>query len=295
MKRLLSLVLLCLLFGLAPLRAEKDRLVLYVSVSGNDAWSGKLPGPNPRKSDGPFATFERARDAVRQARMNGLHGPAKVFVRGRVYFMTRTLRLDSIDSGTPAAPVVWSGYRNETVRLVGGKVVAGFSVVTDPEVLARLRPEVRGKVLVADLKHQGISDYGTIPNGMDLYFRGRRMSIARYPNEGWLLIADVPQSGDSLINPGDKKIIRTGYPAGRHYGRFTYSGDRPAGWKEVGDIWMHGYFAWDWRDAYQRVSRIDTATHSIYPASPHHPYGYQKGQRYYFFNILEELDAPGEW
>jgi parallel beta-helix repeat protein len=33
----------------------------------------------------------------------------------------------------------------------------------------------------------------------------------------------------------------------------------------------------------------------IYPSAPHHYYGYQQGQRYYFLNVLEELDAPGEW
>ena len=271
MKRLLSLFLIGVFFGLAPLRAEKGRLVFYVSVSGNDAWSGRLSAPNAQKSDGPFATLERARDAVRAARITGLRAPATVFVRGGVYPMTHTLRLDSTDSGTLTASIVWSGYKNETVRLVGGSVVEDFAPVADPGVLARLPAEVRGKVLVADLKRQGISDYGTIPHGMDLYCKGNRMRIARYPNEGWLSIADVPQSGDSLINPGDKKVIRSGHPAGRHYGRFSYSGNQPVGWKESGDIWMHGYFVWDWRDAYQKVSRIDTVAQSIYPVSPHHP------------------------
>lgn len=295
MKRLLSFFLICLVFGLAPLQAAKDRIVFYVSISGNDAWSGKLRAPNAQKSDGPFASLERARDAVREVRTNEHSDQVTVFVRGGVYLISRTLRLDSTDSGTLAAPINWSGYGNETVRLVGGSAVKGFVPVADPGVLARFPAGVRGKVLVADLKHQGISDYGTIPNGMDLYYKGNRMPIARYPNAGWLTIAGVPQTGDSLINAGDKKVIRDGHPGGRHYGRFTYSGDRPDGWKDIGDIWMHGYFAWDWRDAYQRVSRIDTATQSIYPASPHHPYGYIKGQRYYFFNLLEELDAPGEW
>jgi parallel beta-helix repeat protein len=58
---------------------------------------------------------------------------------------------------------------------------------------------------------------------------------------------------------------------------------------------MHGYWVWDWRDDYQKVERIDTASRTVYPQPPHHHYGYQKGQRYYFLNVLEELDAPGEW
>jgi hypothetical protein len=109
-----------------------------------------------------------------------------------------------MDSGTPDASIVWSGYECETVRLVGGSVVRGFALVTDPGVLARLPAEVRGKVLVVDLKHQGISDYGTIPNGMDLYFKGDRMRIARYPNEGWLSLMSL-KAGTPLLTPGTKR------------------------------------------------------------------------------------------
>ena len=132
---------------------------------------------------------------------------------------------------------------------------------------------------------------------MDLYFRGAGMTLARYPNEGWLTIADVPQSGEKLIHPGLDREIEAGaaIPRGKHYGRIAYEGDRPSRWAESGDIWMHGYWVWDWADAYQKVNRIDTAKREIYPAEPYHYYGYTKGQRYYFLNILEELDSPGEW
>ena len=38
----------------------------YVATNGNDGWSGKLLEPNALKTDGPFATLGRARDAVRE-------------------------------------------------------------------------------------------------------------------------------------------------------------------------------------------------------------------------------------
>ena len=47
------------------LSQAKGYLVLYVSPSGNDSWSGRLSAPNSRKTDGPFATLERARDEIR--------------------------------------------------------------------------------------------------------------------------------------------------------------------------------------------------------------------------------------
>ncbi|MCI0493613.1 right-handed parallel beta-helix repeat-containing protein, partial [candidate division KSB1 bacterium] len=56
-----------------------------------------------------------------------------------------------------------------------------------------------------------------------------------------------------------------------------------------------GYWTWDWSDSYQKIQTIDLAKNEITIAEPHHHYGYTKNQRYYFLNILEELDQPGEW
>ena len=38
----------------------------YVSLQGNDGWSGTLAAPMVDGTDGPFATLERARDAIRE-------------------------------------------------------------------------------------------------------------------------------------------------------------------------------------------------------------------------------------
>ena len=43
----------------------------HVSPSGNDAWSGSLAEPNAGLTDGPVATLERARDAIRERRKAG--------------------------------------------------------------------------------------------------------------------------------------------------------------------------------------------------------------------------------
>ena len=269
--------------------------VFFVSTSGNDSWSGKRSEPDAARSDGPFATLGRAREAVRQQK--GKHPAAgiTVVVRGGIYPITRSLVLDSTDAGEEESPVVWQGAPGEDVRLTGSRSVRGFRPVTQKEFADRLAPAYRRHILVTDLKAQGITEYGVFPDRMNLYFRGKRMTVARYPNAGWLTIAGVPQSGGQILNPGDVKVIKDGHPAGKHCGRFTYDSDRPSTWARRSDMWMHGYWVWDWRDGYQRIDRIDSSAHLIYPAEPHHHYGYEKGQRYYYLNILEELDSPGEW
>ena len=289
--------LVCLLIACAPLSAQ--RRTFYVSPAGNDAWSGTLAAPDSAAGNGPFRTFAGARDALRQLRAAGrLYGGAAVLVRAGSYDFAATLTLTAADSGTRRAPIVWKA--SGTVELTGGRRVTGIVPVTDTSVLARLAPAARANVLVADLAALGITRYGEIlPRGgppMEFFCGGGRMTVARYPNEGWLLIRDVPQTCDSMINRGlDREKRFAGVPAGRHYGRIAYDDPRPARWKKSPDIFMQGYWTFDWSDSYQRVESIDTAKKEITIAPPHHWYGYTARQRYYYMNILEELDAPGEW
>ena len=271
----------------------KHPSILYVATDGNDTWTGTLPEANAARSDGPFASLQRARDAVRKQLPTGQH--PIVEIRGGNYRITSTLLLGSEDSGTSEQPVIWKASAGENVRCIGGNALKDFQRVRQPAVLKRLQPAARESVLVTDLKKQGITEFGTPPDRMNVFFRGQRVPVARYPNEGWLRIAGIPLIEDRILNPGDKKVIKNGLPAGRHSGVFTYDGDRPSRWADQRDIWMHGYWVWDWRDAYQKLGRIDTLSRTVYPEPPHHHYGYQKGQRYRFLNILEELDMPGEW
>ena len=272
--------------------AGDGTVVFHVSTEGDDAGVGTV--------DRPFASFERARDAVRELKLTdtGKGNGAVIEIHGGTYEMRSSFALTESDSGLDGVPVIWRAHEGDTVVLSGGGTVRGFNVLTDEKVRGRLNEDARSHVLWTDLAGQGITDYGDIkPDGgnrTELFFKGSYMTLARYPNEDWLTIADVPQNGPKMLHPGldrDKSAV----PRGRHYGRFTYDGNRPERWSEADDIWMHGFWVWDWRDEYLPVERIDTRTKAVYPREPHHASGYQKGQRYYFLNILEELDSPGEY
>ncbi len=276
--------------------------MFYVSTSGNDTWSGRIHTPDGEKNDGPFATLERAADAVRAIRSAGaISGDtATIFIRQGTYALRKTLHLGKADGGSKEAPVVWRSYGDEKVVLTGGRTIEGFTKVTDQSVIERINPQFRDKILQINLRALGITDYGTIEGrggpGMELFFDGKRMSLARYPNTDWLHVADVPQSGDTLYNRGlDREKRFKNVPVGRHYGKIQYSGDRPDRWSPKNEIYMHGYWTWDWSDSYQKVESIDPVTKTISIAPPHHHYGYTTNQRFYFLNVLEELDTPAEW
>lgn len=262
--------------------AEVD---FYVSADGDDAWSGTLAAANAGRSDGPFATLERARDAVRKAKKDT---PVTVHIRAGLYVRDKTFALVAEDSGTPTAPVTYRNYRNEAVRLVGAREVTGFVPVTEAAVLDRLAPEARSKVLRADLKALGITDFGSVvPDGnrLDVFFQDRPMMLARWPNEGYVKVADV------LPN---KPLTSHGFE-GDAVGKLVYEGDRPRRWQGESDVWLSGYWFWDWADAYQPVESIDVEKRVLSIRPPYHHYGYRKGQRYFALNLLSEIDTPGEW
>jgi hypothetical protein len=282
--------------------AQNKPVVLYVATVGDDSWSGTLASANRNLTDGPFATLERARDAVRKLRRARVSSTTDVtiLVRGGTYHLSKSLRFASEDGGTNKHPTIWRSYKDEQVILSGSGPVGGFRSVTDEAILRRITPALQANIVVADLKSQGITDYGQISQrgspGMELFFDGKRMTVARWPNTGWLRIADVPQTGQRRINEGlDREKRFDGVPVGRHYGRIKYDGERPRGWSPDDEIYAQGYWTWDWSDSFQKVKSIDPDAHEVTFAEPHHHYGYTKNQRYYFLNILEELDTPGEW
>lgn len=259
--------------------AQSGRCVLYVSPTGNDAAAGSKVAP--------FATVERARDEIRALKQAGkLAGGATVELRPGTYQLSKPFQLTADDSGSGlASPVTYRARKGAAVRLVGGKIVSNFRPVTDPQVLARLDESVRGKVLQADLKALGITDFGAANGGgLEVFCNDVPMNIARWPNEGFVKIVDVLP----------EKPIDCRGTKGDASGKLVYDGDRPKRWGAEKDLWLHGYWFWDWADSSRKVARIDTAKQVVELAASDE-YGYRKGQWYYAFNALSELDAPGEW
>ncbi len=264
-------------------------LRLFVATDGNDRWSGALPEPNAQGTDGPLATLEAARDAVRRLRRDGKLTPStSVFVELRkgIYRRQHPLELSAEDSGTEHAPVVYRAHGGETVRLIGGPVLRGFEPVADQSVLQGLPEEARRHVVQINLKNHGVEDFGSpAGGGVYLYFNDQPMTLARWPNQGFTHIEKVV-GGQPFKSHGRR---------GDRVGKFVYKGDRPARWAGEKNLWVHGYWFWDWSDQRQAVDSIDVEHRTITLKPPYHHYGYREGAWYYAFNALSELDSPGEW
>ena len=263
----------------------------HIAVSGDDTNAGS--------ADQPFRTLERARDAIRDAKAaDGLpDGGVTVWVHGGVYERAESFTLTAEDGGTPDSPIIYRAVPGEEVRIVGGRRIPAdaFKRVDDQAVTQRIPKDARKKVRAADLAALGVKDLGAFPDSFgeaicvpELFFNDARMTLARWPNDDWATIASVIESG---------RIPNVRWKADKP-GTFEYEGDRPARWLDAPAVWLHGYWCFDWRSETIKIAAIDTDKRHITLAKPH-GYGLGGGnpapRRYHAVNLLEELDAPGEY
>ncbi|MDO8432776.1 MAG: right-handed parallel beta-helix repeat-containing protein [Candidatus Binatus sp.] len=147
------------------------KYVFYVSNDGNDRWSGTRPAP--AGGDGPFASIERARDAIRSLKAaERLDGPVDVQIRGGTYQLKSPLVLTPGDSGSSRAPITYEAYPGETPVLSGGQRITGWRKLGNEA--DSVSPAARGEVFVADVSP------GWRFN--DLWLSGRSLSRSAAPN-----------------------------------------------------------------------------------------------------------------
>src|SRR5690606_8689834 len=70
-------------------------------------------------------------------------------------------------------------------------------------------------------------------------------------------------------------------------------------WASSASIWAYGFWHWDWADSYLGVAALNADSRCLTIREPERPPGSTKGfrigQRYCFYNVLDELSAPGEY
>ena len=168
------------------------RADFYVATNGNDAWSGLLPAPTANATDGPFATLEAARNAIRSLKSrSGLPvGGVRVSLRGGRHMRQSSFSLSGgNDSGTLTSPIVYQAYPGENPSIIGGINVTGFQAVTDPAIRARLTRSAQSNVLVANLTAQGVTNIIPLArHGGGLYWNWRGQNELFYQDQPMQLV-----------------------------------------------------------------------------------------------------------
>ncbi|MDF2439714.1 MAG: hypothetical protein JWN98_698 [Abditibacteriota bacterium] len=274
----LSVIAVCLALVAGAYEVGAAPLNLYVSPQGNDAWTGSRPGPNGQKSDGPFATLERARDELRRLKQQRgeLREGAVVWLRGGFHAREKSFELGREDSGTLAAPIVYRAWENEKPIFAGGVEIANWKTY-------------RGNIVQADVSNLGLETLtpltqdrfqGDVP-AFEMFFAGRRLDLARWPNH----IANHKRDGEWSYIAAAPEKSRT---------QFSIYGERAKNWAKPQELQVHVWPQHDWFDQFVGVKSIDADKGEITLAQPT-GYDLSAGRRFYVRNVREELDAPGEW
>lgn len=252
----------------------------------------------------PFATIGKALECVRQKKDNG-EGILSILLMGGDYKVSETVTLTAADSGTEDQPlIIEAADPLDMPRLTGG-IDIPFSALSSAPSSVKERitdTEARDKIMAADLSALGIADYGEITlrgygiseeknAQMTASVDGADMHLARWPNEEWITITD-----DNVANAMDRKKENMSKAASS----FQYCGTRPESWQEPQNAWVSGSLGYNYFYDYYPISTIDKntrtvelkqgaiVTRSIYP-------GKYSNHYFRYENILEELDAPGEY
>ena len=261
----LRLLAACLVIS-CLLNSSWAATMLFVSPNGNDAWSGRTATRVADGSDGPFATLTKARDELRRLKASGLlKDGATVFVRGGTYELHETLTFGPEDSGTAQSPVVYRAYESEKPVLVGARRITGFK-------------PWKGKILRADLTGSPFERVAF----RQLFFRGERMQMARYPN-----VDDSDPHFGAWTH-----VLAVDGPGVRDH--FTCTDDVIKDWTKVtqAEVCIHPSYGWAWNIVPIKAANVEENRIAL---ARNVSYELRIGDRYFVRNLLEELDAPSEW
>ncbi len=292
--------------------APPTSVTLYVAPGGNDFWSGRLAAPNSTNTDGPLATFDRARTFVQSIAKAGLT-QVNVQFRAGTYFLPATEMFSAADSGSATMQIVYQNYPGESPVISGGVRVQNWTntggdtwKTTLPASTKyfenlfyngarRLRP------------HLGVTPGNTTGNVLGTYYRSAATVYlnaaappAAAPNancsvyvtgSGWECFDRFQYNPSDPISGSWKNLApAAGNPCGQPAGNQSIAGDI-----EVLDFEQN-------ITSKLRISCIDTTNHIVYmtgPTSiaPNNPgrSGFIAGNRYLVDNVEDSLTLPGQW
>jgi len=266
-----SLIILFVLNISCKTTRQETKQVFFVSTKGDDSAKGT--------KEVPFATLKKALQQV--VKLKNPTQPIDIFIREGTYNIQNTIQINHHVNN-----VRIHAYKNEKVIFSGG--------ISLP--VATIKKNDQNSYQI-NLKKAGITNYGNIrnvgfarplsPSWGELFVNGKAFHLARWPNKRFIPIGKVLDAG-SIPRNGD--FFKRGAV-------FKYDSLRISQWKKSKDIWISGYFCYGYADDAVKVSKIDTLHKTITTAQPT-LYGFANGadfQRWYAFNIFEELDEDKEF
>ncbi len=244
-------------------------LDLHVDPLGNDAWSGRPARPNAAKTDGPLASLDGARLAVRKL-PRPLAEPVRVVVAGGTYRIAQAVAFDARDSGENGRVVSYEAAADAEVIISGGKTLPRFT---------------EGKAGRWELNLPA-----GVANFEQLWVGERRAVRARSVSQGYPFLRSLEEEKRVPSDKGGEVYEQTLRVTPADLKAF-----RDATAAEAKDAVVNFYHKWD--NTRRRVESVDPANGTLVvrggPVKPHNTLDHNTG--FIIENLPSFLDQPGEW
>ncbi len=269
---------------------------IYVAANGNDDEDGSI--------DFPVRSLNGAKNLVQKIKEDNGGMPAggiEIIFRGGTYPIgTNGVELGSAFSGDEGKELKLTAYPGEDVTFTGASKILPEDIkkVTDNATLSRLPEESRGKVYSVSMETLGVSEaemgecikyiYGKgVTPTIDFYFNDQTMEISRWPN------SDADDKG--YIKYGDVIEDKTADPESAYFS-FEFDNERTKRWETADQMHVVGYFG----NGYTAPGLEASCKDGVITASTKNNdtgtwAGYKDGKKFYAYNLLEEIDKPGEY
>jgi parallel beta-helix repeat protein len=210
-------------------------------------------------------------DYLKKLRGDGKKGLIEVVIDDGDYSIPGGLQLSSDLQSDVENPLVFRARNRGEVSLHAGIFLTGFT-------------ELKDGVYRLDLVKAGHPDL----NVEELIFNGKRMTVARYPS----LDNDNPIGGGWLYREGrNQSIYMDGFG---EKDRFFCHEPRLKTWKQVAGTEIHIYPRYGWFDCIEKIKSYDPETGEVVLENKLN-YEIYPQDRFYFRNVPDELNQPGEW
>ncbi|MFW6309401.1 MAG: right-handed parallel beta-helix repeat-containing protein, partial [bacterium] len=249
---------------------------LYVAPEGSDKWSGRLAVPNQEQSDGPLASLQGARRAIRQFKKenHGLKEAITVKIKEGQYFMEEPLKLQPEDSGTDEFPITYEATGESEPVFCGGKIIDGWQE-TDSGLWKTEIPEVKNGDWFFE----------------QLFVNNRRAQRARIPGEFYNYMLDVEEivedKGEGRRPDKARQIIKVKSEDLEPLLNLDE--------EELQQVNLVVYHKWD--NTIQHIDKIDPENNTIITSGRGMKSwnNWHENTRFHLENFKKALTDPGEW
>jgi Nitrous oxidase accessory protein len=267
-----------------------EPISIFVAPDGNNSNDGSI--------DKPLQTLAAAKEMAKELKSISL-SPIIVNFRAGEYFIDTQVVFTAEDSGSQITPITYQAYNDEKVMFNGGvKIDASYiTSVTDKAVLDRIiDKDAASKLLQLDYSNIEIEFPEMMVAGSsgkitemtpEIYINGNALSPSRYPN-------DI--DGSAYLRTTDAVTDEVNYKTEPFTMTYSDSEDRAATYwtaETLKNLYIYGFVAHDWIDGVYKIADFDMAART-FTTTVGSDYAPRTDTRICFFNVLEEIDSPGE-